>query len=345
MVATVRSSRLGAATLRALVVVGLCSMTQATQSEQASLIDLEQVSPARFARQLSAADSGSDSGSGSGSDSGSGSGEAPAPTFAPPDAFPTPAPVSGPTTAAPTLAPDQEVEIYLSLGLVQPFEDMTSNERASLQWNCLLRVVERVNAAGGSVTAGDATRTVLSGTASRRRSGPNTVFFSAYFAQTTVSPQTASATASNIDANPVVVSYAKSDGSTAGATSLAASARVGTTPAPQDEAVDSSDRDYDETGLVVGVVVAAVVAAAIVMAFFVTSKSGPAKDDTTTISNQNAAFDPNAATLQEPFLPGTAAAFEEPDHAGFRPVNRRDSLLLNGHSEPSDQELVLVSVV
>lgn len=70
-----------------------------------------------------------------------------------------------------------------------------------------------------------------------------------------------------------------------------------------------------------------------------------AKDDTTTISNQNAAFDPNGATLQEPFLPGTAAAFEEPDHAGFRPVNRRDSLLLNGHSEPSDQELVLVSVV
>mmetsp|Transcript_33730 Transcript_33730/g.88653 ORF Transcript_33730/g.88653 Transcript_33730/m.88653 type:complete len:287 (-) Transcript_33730:307-1167(-) len=202
-------------------------------------------------------DSGSgDSGSGdSGSGGGSGSGTE-SPTYAPtrtPTAAPTPAalpaptaaPVAGSTTTAPTLAPESETEVTVPLTIQQALSDMTAAERNSLTYNCIVELIERLNSvnAGGStnLTTADVARAVLSATATRRS---NTVYFSAFFNDQSVTESEAISAANTVTAsNPFMASYTKADNTIATATATSASARAGTaapTAAPKEEDEDTS---------------------------------------------------------------------------------------------------------
>lgn len=157
-----------------------------------------------------------------------------APTLVLPAAFPTASPVSGPTTSAPTVAPEDESILAVSLTSGQTVANMTEGEKSSFRFNTLLAVIERLNGVnagnGVTLTTNDATRTTLSDSSTARRRDV-TVYFAAYFAQTTVNTTEAFAAAATITTgNPIVISYLKADSSTASATATSAAALAGTNP-------------------------------------------------------------------------------------------------------------------
>jgi hypothetical protein len=110
---------------------------------------------------------------------------------------------------------------------------MTDAEKQSFKHNALLGLVARLNGVdagnGVTLTTTDASGTTLVDPSSGRLRRANVVNFVASFPKTTVTTSEATAAAATVTpTNPLVISYAKADSSTGGATATSASVSAGT---------------------------------------------------------------------------------------------------------------------
>lgn len=243
--------------------------------------------------------------SGSGSGSGDGSGDTPAPsdqptsaptfaptfvpTFAPTSAPtsrastlpqplvpPTLAPVSGPTTASPTLPPEEVNGMALELTHSQSLDSMSDAERASLRWNALNRLIDRMNTLRDSsernLTTDDVISAILSNTPSRRRQF--TQYLNVKFSKATVSDALLTSTTSSIPSDPIEVTYTRDDSTTAVVDIASATAVVGTASPTAAPTVGADSSDSEDEGVIAAIVVVVlvVVIAGVVVIFHMRSK-------------------------------------------------------------------------